>query len=230
MATFATPCVVAIGVSSKRVIYLEVESGRRIEELVGVDVDSAEPAVGEFIKGHIALASFSTTIVKGVALYKSAYILDASGLRPLAKRAVTLNSVKAREFGAWEQVWNLPIFLSQQNPTVAVGASRAGSLFHINAVPSDIELAEKIWASARVLQKAGEFSINCTCRLGVMPVEVFARNGNRYIVAKFYLNITSPRSRKVFLIAGEGGNVIERREVEVDGAEIAAYDMLKHLA
>ncbi|WP_258870644.1 hypothetical protein [Pyrobaculum aerophilum] len=144
MATFDTPCVVALGVVKNKVFYLEVESGKKAEEYIGVEIDSAEPGIsGEFITGHLAIASFSTTIVKGVALAKPVYVLDLEGLKPLAKRAVTLRHVKAREFGAWEPVWNKPLYLTDASPSVAVGVSRAGSLLHINAVPSDIELAKK---------------------------------------------------------------------------------------
>ncbi|AAL64999.1 hypothetical protein [Pyrobaculum aerophilum] len=230
MATFDTPCVVALGVVKNKVFYLEVESGKRAEEYIGVEIDSAEPGIsGEFIIGHLAIASFSTTIVKGVALAKPVYVLDLEGLKPLAKRAVTLRHVKAREFGAWEPVWNKPLYLTDASPSVAVGASRAGSLLHINAVPSDIELAKKIWATAKVLQRGGELNLNCTCRLGLMPYEIFVRRGNRYIVAKFYLNASSPRSKKAFFIMGEGGNVLQRKEVDVAEAEITAFEFINLL-
>ncbi|WP_148682345.1 hypothetical protein [Pyrobaculum neutrophilum] len=230
MASFNTPCTVVVGVSSGRAVYLEVESGRRVEEHVGVDVDSVEPrADGDFLAGHVAFTSFATTIVKAVALRRPAYVLDYGGLRPLPQRAVAVSNVKAREFGAWEQVWNKPVYLSASGATVVVGASRAGSLLHINAVPSDVELAKRIWATAGVLQRAGELSLNCTCRLGLMPYEVFVSRGNRYVVAKFYLNASSPRSRRAFFIAGEGGNVVERREVDVGEAEVVAYEFIKLL-
>ncbi|ABL88103.1 conserved hypothetical protein [Pyrobaculum islandicum DSM 4184] len=230
MATFNTPCVVALGISSGKAIYLEVESGKRVEEYVGVSIDSVEPGVhGEFLSGHMAFASFSTTIVKAVAIGKPAYVLDLSGFKPLPQKVVTLNSIKSREFGKWESVWNKPIYLSTSGLTVAIGASRAGSLLHINAVPSDVELAKKVLATAGVLQRAGELSMSCTCRLGLMPYEIFVTKGNRYIVAKFYLNATSDRSKKVFFIAGEGGNVIRRREAEVAEAEIVAYEFIRSL-
>ncbi len=230
MASFNTPCTVVLGVVARKVVYLEVEGGKRVEELVGVDVESVEPrADGEFLAGHVAFASFGTTIVKAVALGRPAYVLDLGGLKPLVRKAVPVRSVKGREFGAWEQVWNKPIFLSDRNPTVAVGASRAGALLHINAVPSDVELAKKVWAVAGVLQRAGALTLNCTCRLGLMPVEVTAIKGNRYVVAKFYLNTSSLRSRKVFFIVGEGGNVLQRREVEVGDSEVAAYEILKYM-
>lgn len=230
MATFTTPCTVAIGVVAGRVVYVEVDSGRRVEDYVGVDVESYEPRVeGDFLKGHLALTSFSSTIVKGVALMKDAYVLDYGGLRPLARRAVSMKSVKSREFGAWEQVWSRPVLLSAGSPTVAVGASRAGSLLHINAVPSDVELVKRAWATASVLQRAGELSINCTCRLGVMPLEVFVRRGNRYVVAKFYLNTSSQWSKRAFFILGEGGNVLDRRAVDVGEAEVVAYEYIKLL-
>ncbi|MCU7786697.1 hypothetical protein ODS41_01970 [Pyrobaculum sp. 3827-6] len=230
MATFNTPCTLALGVVGKRLVYLDVESGRRVEEYVGVDVDSAAPDVGrDFLEGHVALASFSTSIVKAVALAKPAYVLDLEGLRPLARKAVTVAGVRAREFGAWEQVWNKPILLSNASPTVALGASRAGSLLHINAVPTDVELVGKAWATARVLQRGGELSMNCTCRLGLMPLEIFVRRGNRYVVAKFYLNATSPRSRRAFFILGEGGNVLQRRDVDIGEAEVVAFEYVKQL-
>jgi hypothetical protein len=227
VASFNTPCTVALGVVSQRVVYLEVESGKRVEEVVGVDIDSAEPRIsGEFLTGHVAFTSFGTTIVKAVALGRPAYVLDLGGLKPLVRRAISLKNIKGREFGAWEEVWNKPVFLTDSNPTVAVGASRAGSLLHINAVPSDVELAKKVWAVAGVLQRAGALALNCTCRLGLMPVEVTAIRGNRYIVAKFYLNSASPRSKKVFFIAGEGGNVLQRKEVEISEAELTAYEFV----
>lgn len=230
MASFNTPCAVALGVVKGKVVYLEVESGKRVEEHIGINVDSAEPNVsGDFLSGHVAVASFATTIVKGVALARDAYVLDADGLRPLQRRAVTISSIKAKEYGAWEQIWNKPIFLSNSSPTVAIGASRAGSLLHINAVPSDVELAKKIWAVARILQRGGGLSLNCTCRLGLMPYEVFVSRGNRYLVAKFYLNASSPRSKSVFFIVGEGGNVVKRAEVGIDEAEAAAYEYIKLL-
>ncbi len=230
MASFTTPCTVVVGVVSRKVVYLEVDSGKRVEEPVGVDLESAEPrADREFLSGHVAYTSFGTTIVKAVALGHSAYVLDLGGLKPLLRKAVPTRSVKVREFGAWEQVWNKPIFLSDKNPTVAVGASRAGALLHINAVPSDVELAKKVWAVAGVLQRAGALTLNCTCRLGLMPVEAAAVRGNRYVVAKFYLNTSSPRSRKVFFIVGEGGSVLQRKEVDVEEAEVTAYELLKSL-
>jgi hypothetical protein len=230
VASFTTPCTVVMGVVSQKAVYVEVDSGRRVEEPVGVDLESAEPRVdGEFLSGHLAFTSFGTTIVKAVALGRSAYVLDLGGLRPLMRKAVTIRNVKDREFGSWEQVWNKPIFLSDRNPTVAVGASRAGALLHLNAVPSDVELAKKVWAVAGVLQKAGALTLNCVCRLGLMPVEVTAIRGNRYVLAKFYLNTSSPRSRKVFFIVGEGGNVIQRMEVDVAEAEAAAYELLKYV-
>jgi hypothetical protein len=230
VASFTTPCTVVMGVVSQKAVYVEVDSGKRVEEPVGVDLESAEPRVdGEFLSGHLAFTSFGTTIVKAVALGRSAYVLDLGGLRPLVRKAVTTRSVKDREFGSWEQVWNKPIFLSDRNPTVAVGASRAGALLHLNAVPSDVELAKKVWAVAGVLQKAGALTLNCVCRLGLMPVEVTAIRGNRYVLAKFYLNASSPRSRKVFFIMGEGGNVIQRMEVDVAEAEAAAYEFLKYV-
>ncbi len=71
--------------------------------------------------------------------------------------------------------------------------------------------------------------MNCTCRLGLMPVEVTALRGNRYVVAKFYLNTSSPRSRKVFFIVGEAGNVLQRREVDAAEAEVTAYEFLKYI-
>jgi hypothetical protein len=219
-----------MGMVSQKAVYVEVDSGKRVEEPVGVDLESAEPRVdGEFLSGHLAFTSFGTTIVKAVALGRSAYVLDLGGLRPLVRKAVTTRSVKDREFGSWEQVWNKPIFLSDRNPTVAVGASRAGALLHLNAVPSDVELAKKVWAVAGVLQKAGALTLNCICRLGLMPVEVTAVRGNRYVLAKFYLNASSPRSRKVFFIVGEGGNVIQRMEVDVAEAEATAYELLKYV-
>jgi hypothetical protein len=230
VASFTTPCTVVVGVVSQKVVYLEVDSGKRVEEPVGVDVESAEPRVDrEFLSGHVALTSFGTTIVKAVALGHPAYVLDLGGLRPLLRKAVPTRSVKGREFGAWEQVWNTPIFLSDKNPTVAVGASRAGALLHINAVPSDVELAKKVWAVAGVLQRGGALTLNCTCRLGLMPVEVTVVRGNRYVVAKFYLNASSPRSRKVFFIVGEAGNVLQRREVDTAEAEVTAYEFLKYI-
>jgi hypothetical protein len=230
VASFTTPCTVVMGVVSQKAVYVEVDSGKRVEEPVGVDLESAEPRVdGEFLSGHLAFTSFGTTIVKAVALGRSAYVLDLGGLRPLVRKAVTTRSVKDREFGSWEQVWNKPIFLSDRNPTVAVGASRAGALLHLNAVPSDVELAKKVWAVAGVLQKAGALTLNCICRLGLMPVEVTAVRGNRYVLAKFYLNASSPRSRKVFFIVGEGGNVIQRMEVDVAEAEATAYELLKYV-
>jgi len=230
VASFTTPCTVVMGVVSQKVVYVEVDSGKRVEEPLGVDLESAEPRVDrEFLSGHLAFTSFGTTIVKAVALGRSAYVLDLGGLRPLVRKAVTTRSVKDREFGSWEQVWNKPIFLSDRNPTVAVGASRAGALLHLNAVPSDVELAKKVWAVAGVLQRAGALTLNCVCRLGLMPVEVTAVRGNQYVLAKFYLNASSPRSRKVFFIVGEGGNVIQRREVDVAEAEAAAYELLKYV-
>jgi hypothetical protein len=230
VASFTTPCTVVMGMVSQKAVYVEVDSGKRVEEPVGVDLESAEPRVdGEFLSGHLAFTSFGTTIVKAVALGRVAYVLDLGGLRPLVRKAVTTRSVKDREFGSWEQVWNKPIFLSDRNPTVAVGASRAGALLHLNAVPSDVELAKKVWAVAGVLQKAGALTLNCICRLGLMPVEVTAVRGNRYVLAKFYLNASSPRSRKVFFIVGEGGNVIQRMEVDVAEAEATAYELLKYV-
>jgi hypothetical protein len=230
VASFTTPCTVVMGVVSQKAVYVEVDGGKRVEEPVGVDLESAEPRVdGEFLSGHLAFTSFGTTIVKAVALGRSAYVLDLGGLRPLMRKAVTTRSVKDREFGSWEQVWNKPIFLSDRNPTVAVGASRAGALLHLNAVPSDVELAKKVWAVAGVLQKAGALTLNCVCRLGLMPVEIAAIRGNRYVLAKFYLNASSPRNRKVFFIMGEGGNVIQRMEVDVAEAEAAAYELLKYV-
>ena len=215
---------------SQKAVYVEVDSGKRVEEPVGVDLESAEPRVDrEFLSGHLAFTSFGTTIVKAVALGRSAYVLDLGGLRPLVRKAVTTRSVKDREFGSWEQVWNKPIFLSDRNPTVAVGASRAGALLHLNAVPSDVELAKKVWAVAGVLQKAGALTLNCVCRLGLMPVEITAIRGNRYVLAKFYLNVSSPRSRKVFFIVGEGGNVLQRIEVDAAEAEATAYELLKYV-
>jgi hypothetical protein len=219
-----------MGVVSQKAVYVEVDSGKRVEEPVGVDLESAEPRVDrEFLSGHLAFTSFGTTIVKAVALGRSAYVLDLGGLRPLVRKAVTTRSVKDREFGSWEQVWNKPIFLSDRNPTVAVGASRAGALLHLNAVPSDVELAKKVWAVAGVLQKAGALTLNCVCRLGLMPVEITAIRGNRYVLAKFYLNVSSPRSRKVFFIVGEGGNVLQRIEVDAAEAEATAYELLKYV-
>jgi hypothetical protein len=230
VASFTTPCTVVMGVVSQKAVYVEVDSGKRVEEPVGVELESAEPRVdGEFLSGHLAFTSFGTTIVKAVALGRAAYVLDLGGLRPLVRKAVTTRSVKDREFGSWEQVWNKPIFLSDRNPTVAVGASRAGALLHLNAVPSDVELAKKVWAVAGVLQKVGALTLNCVCRLGLMPVEVTAVRGNRYVLAKFYLNASSSRSRKVFFIVGEGGNVIQRMEVDVAEAEAAAYELLKYV-
>jgi len=230
VATFTTPCVVLAGVVGGRAVYLELDSGKRVEEFVGVDVDSAAPAVvGDFLEGHLAVTSYSATIVKGVALLKPAYVLDAEGLRPLVKKAVTVRSVKAKEFGSWEPLWNKPVFLQRSGPTVAVGFSRAGALLHINAVPSNVEIAEKALAVARILQRGGELHVNCTCRLGLMPVEIFVRRDGRYIVAKFYLNASSPRSSKAFFIAGEGGNVLERREVGLAEAEVVAYEFLSKL-
>jgi len=230
VASFTTPCTVVMGVVSQKAVYVEVDSGKRVEEPVGVDLESAEPRVdGEFLSGHLAFTSFGTTIVKAVALGRSAYVLDLGGLRPLVRKAVTTRSVKDREFGSWEQVWNKPIFLSDRNPTVAVGASRAGALLHLNAVPSDVELAKKVWAVAGVLQKAGALTLNCVCRLGLMPVEITAIRGNRYVLAKFYLNVSSPRSRKVFFIVGEGGNVLQRIEVDAAEAEATAYELLKYV-
>ncbi|MFN7106408.1 MAG: hypothetical protein ACK4M3_07500 [Pyrobaculum sp.] len=211
MATFSTPCVIALGVVRERLIYLDVESGRKVEEHIGISIDSIEPSQGEFLHGHVVLASFATSTVKGVALGKPAYVLDTGGLRPLAKRAVTMRNIKEKEFGSWEHVRDVPIFLSNTNPTIAVGASRAGSLLHINAVPSDIELSKRVWATAGVMRKGGELSLHCVCRLGLMPYEIFVGRANRYIVARFYLNSTSPRSKKVVFIMGEGGNVLDRR-------------------
>jgi hypothetical protein len=122
VASFTTPCTVALGVVSQKVVYLEVDSGKRVEEPVGVDVESAEPRVDrEFLSGHVALTSFGTTIVKAVALGHPAYVLDLGGLRPLLRKAVPTRSVKGREFGAWEQVWNTPIFLSDKNPNGGCG-------------------------------------------------------------------------------------------------------------
>ncbi|MEM0479244.1 MAG: hypothetical protein QXS16_02880 [Pyrobaculum sp.] len=230
MATFTTPCTIAMGVVKGRVVYLEIDGGKRSEDFVGVEVESAEPRVeGDFIKGHLAVASFSSTIVKGVALLKDVYIFDYGGLRPLVKKIVSVKSVKSKEFGAWEHIWNRPLLLTAGSPTVAIGASRAGSLLHINAVPTDVELLKKAWAAASVLQKVGELNLNCTCRIGVMPLEIFIHRGNRYIVAKFYLNTSSRWSKKAFFIMGEGGNVIDRREVDVDEAEIVAYEYIKRL-
>ena len=52
--------------------------------------------------------------MKAVALGHPAYMLDLGGLRPLLRKAVPTRSVKGREFGGWEQVWNKPIFLSDK--------------------------------------------------------------------------------------------------------------------
>ncbi len=227
MATFNTPCVIAVGVSGGRVIYLDVESGKKIEEKVEVSLDSVEPEVRDFVRGHVALASFSSTTVKGVALSKQAYLLDASGLRPLSQRAVSLSAVKNREYGSWEHVWNTPIFLSNTNPTIAIGASRAGTLLHINAVPSSIEVARKAWVTARILQRIGELSLNCVCRLGLMPYEILARRGSKYVVARFYLNTS--RSERVLFIVGEGGNVVYKSEVSIEDVETAAYEFITKL-
>jgi hypothetical protein len=80
VASFTTPCTVVVGVVSQKVVYLEVDSGKRVEEPVGVDVESAEPRVDrEFLSGHVALTSFGTTIVKAVALGRPAYVLDLGG-------------------------------------------------------------------------------------------------------------------------------------------------------
>ncbi|MFN3804058.1 MAG: hypothetical protein ACK4SY_03285 [Pyrobaculum sp.] len=230
MATFTTPCVITLGVVRGRLTYLDVETGRKVEEHIGVSIDSIEPKLqGDFLYGHVVLASFATSTVKGVALGRPAYVLDTGGLRQLARRVVTTRNIKGKEFGSWEHVGDTPIFLSDVNPTVAVGASRAGSLLHINAVPSDIELSRRVWATAGVMRRGGHLSLHCVCRLGLMPYEIFVGRGNRYIVARFYLNSSSPRSKKAFFIMGEGGNVLDRREVDIGEAEAAAYELINRL-
>ena len=40
MASFTTPCTVVVGVVSQKVVDLEVDSGTRVEEPVGVDIES----------------------------------------------------------------------------------------------------------------------------------------------------------------------------------------------
>jgi hypothetical protein len=231
VAVFNTPCTVIMGVVAGRAVYVELNSGERLEEPVNVSIDSAEPRIGEgeLLSGHIAITSLSTTIVKAVALSKPAYVLELGGLRPLARGAVSVRGVRAREFSAWEQVWNKPVYLSAESPTLVACASRAGPLLNITVAPSDVELASVIAATTDALKGAGEVSLNCTCRLRALPCEVFAVKGSAYALARFYLNSSSPKWATVLFVAGEGGITLHSVEVELPEAARAARELAKYL-
>jgi hypothetical protein len=209
--SFNTPSALAIGRRGGRLAVLDLESSRVYEEALPADVDLAEVGVeGVEVRGHIALASFSTNIVKAVAVDGEAYTLDSRGLVKLKRAKVSLKNIKMREFGPWDDAYNKALLILKGESALVLGASRAGALLHLSFAGSDKAHIDAALRAVEELRKFGDVSITCSCRLGPMPLEILAKNKNEYILAKIYMNIASDYGQKALVIRGSGGNISKR--------------------
>lgn len=211
MLSFNTPSALAIGRRGGRLAVLDLESSRTYEEALPAEVDLAEVGIeGVEVRGHMALASFSTNIVKAVAIDGDAYILDSRGLVKLKRARVSLKNIKMREFGPWDDAYNKAIVVVGSESALVLGASRAGALLHLSFARSDKAHIDAALRAMEGLRKFGDISITCSCRLGPMPIEILAKNKNEYILVKIYMNIASDYGQKALVIRGSGGNVSKR--------------------
>jgi hypothetical protein len=210
--TLQTPAVVAIGRRAGRLAAYDVESGKFYD--LPVDLEGVEVAElgldGADIRSHIVIASYATSLIKAIAVDGDAEVLDVGGLRKMRRGPVAIQAVKGRELGRWDDVWNRLILIGGQAGMLAVGASRAGSLLHLNTARTDARHVKALTDSLESLRAFGEVSAACSCRLGLLPVELLARRGTEYILVKVYMNVQNRRSNTAVVIRGSGGNVHKR--------------------
>ncbi len=212
MLTLPTPAAVAIGRAGGRLLAYDIETGKYYEAPVGAgEADIAELKIeGLDVRAHVVLASYSTSLIKALAVDGDADLLDSSGIRRLRRGRVTLQMVKNKEFGKWDDVWNKLILIKSGAGFLALGASRAGALLHLNIARTD-ELHVKTAVEAiNKLRSFGEISAACSCRLGLLPIEIIARRGTEYILVKIYMNIQIRRSNTIIVIKGSSGNIDKR--------------------
>ncbi|AEA11738.1 hypothetical protein TUZN_0240 [Thermoproteus uzoniensis 768-20] len=212
MLTLPTPAVVAIGSRGGRLVAYDVEGGKFYDLPIGLEgIDVAELKIEGFsVRSHVAVASYATSFIKAIAVDGDAELLDVGGLRKMQRGAVTIQTVKGREFGRWDDVWNKLILIGGPAGVLAIGASRAGSLLHLSTARTDARHVKAVTDSLELLRKFGEVSVACSCRLGLLPVELLARRGTEYVLVKIYMNIQNRRSDGVVVIKGSGGNIHRR--------------------
>lgn len=212
MITLPTPIVLAIGRREGKLSAYDIEGGRYYDlpvDLSGIGVAELKASNDE-VRSHVAVASYSTSLVKAIAVDGNAELLDSNGIRELSRGKVTLRAVMNKEFGRWDDVWNKPILIRGGTGALALGISRAGSLLHLNAARTDESHIRAVVDALNALRNFGEVSSTCSCRLGLFPVEVVARRSTEYILAKIYMNIQIKRSSTVIVIRGSGGNILKR--------------------
>lgn len=213
MITLPTPATVAVGQRGGRLSFYYVEADKFHDMSYPIEgVDLAELSIqGSELRSHLVMASLSTSIVKAVAVDGDVDVLDAAGLRRMKRMKVTIQSVRNREVGKWEDAWNKLLIIGGGERALALGASRAGALFHINASLTDRRRIETALNVLLALKGFGETTLTCSCRLGPMPVEILSRHDNEYVLVKIYFNILSRKSEEVVVIRGIGGNILRRR-------------------
>lgn len=212
MITLQTPIVLAVGRREERLVAYDVEGGRYYDmpvDISGIGVAELKADEAE-VRSHVAIASYSASLVKAVAVDGDVELLDSGGVRKLRKGRVALQTVKNKEFGRWDDVWNKLLLIRGSAGALALGASRAGSLLHLNAARTDEAHVRAVVEALNALRSFGEVSITCSCRLGLLPIEVVARRGTEYILVKIYMNIQIKRSNIVIIIRGYSGNILKR--------------------
>ncbi|MEZ0249104.1 MAG: hypothetical protein ABWJ97_07495 [Thermoproteus sp.] len=212
MITLTTPVAVALGRRGGRLSVYDIDGGKYYDMPLDLDgLDVAELKVeGDEVKSHIVLASYSTSFIKAIAVNGDAEMLDREGLKKMRKDRATLRSVKGREFGKWDDVWNKLILISGPAGALALGASRAGVLLHLNVARTDRKHIEAAVKALEALRPYGDVSVACSCRLGLLPVEILARRKTDYILVKIYMNINMRRNDVVVVLRGSGGNISKR--------------------
>ncbi|MEL9991559.1 MAG: hypothetical protein QXP98_06765 [Thermoproteus sp.] len=212
MITLTTPAAVALGRRGERFSVYDIDGGKYYDVPVDLDgLDVAELRVeGDEVRSHIVLASYSTSFIKAIAVDGDAEVFDRDGLKRMRRDRATLRSIKGREFGKWVDVWNKLILISSPAGALALGASRAGVLLHINVARTDRKHIEAAVKALEALRSYGDVSVACSCRLGLLPVEILARRKADYILVKIYMNINMRRSGTVVVLRGSGGNISKR--------------------
>ncbi|MBP1449425.1 MAG: hypothetical protein JZD41_05385 [Thermoproteus sp.] len=211
MLTFNTPAALAVGRRGSRIAVYDLEGARFFNVDVATDAELAEVGVeGLELRAHMALASFSTSIAKAAAVDGDVYILDSKGLRPIKKIKITLNNIKMKEYGSWEDIWNKLLIIRGRSSALVLGVSRAGSLLHVNFARSDEAHIKAALNALEMLGKFGDVSVACSCRLGPVPIEILSRRKTDYILVKIYMNTASDHGDRVLVIRWAGGNIYKR--------------------
>ena len=237
MRTYRTPVTLVMGREGQSLGIMVFGDAQPQLERVNMVTELAELYISNgHIYGHVAISSFGTSIVKAARIRGSrAYFLgprSGGKLSALPNTEPTTRSVKAKEFGPWENVWNSVLFLGDLDRDVLiVGPTRAGELLHINigvSRPHTLQMLEAALdrLNTIVSRHGGDINVGCPCRLATMPVELMALLDSKYIMVKMHLNDLAERGlAKGVVILGEGGKVEYRADVHGIGDLASALDV-----